>query len=143
MSAKLERVNADISGLRDGCRRAGQRRPNNDVHRAITPANRYTGVRRPRGFRSNTRAVEKIHDASNWVIASRRASPQPVGAPLDRGSRASHGSVPTTVLEAPMPFFAVLPLALIALLAYAATRPNTFRVQRSLRIAAPPQVIAS
>ena len=41
-----------------------------------------------------------------------------------------------------MPFFAVLPLALIALLAYAATRPNTFRVQRSLRIAAPPQVIA-
>jgi carbon monoxide dehydrogenase subunit G len=42
-----------------------------------------------------------------------------------------------------MPFFAVLPIALIALLAYAATRPNTFRVQRSQRIAAPPQVIAS
>ena len=42
-----------------------------------------------------------------------------------------------------MPFFAVLPVALIALLVYAATKPNTFRVQRSLRIAAPPQVIAS
>jgi hypothetical protein len=42
-----------------------------------------------------------------------------------------------------MPIFAVLPIALIALLAYAATRPNTFRVQRSLRIVAPPQVIAS
>ena len=42
-----------------------------------------------------------------------------------------------------MPFFAVLPVALIALLAYAATRPNTFRIQRSQRIAAPPQVIAS
>ncbi len=42
-----------------------------------------------------------------------------------------------------MPIFAVLPIALIALLAYAFTRPNTFRVQRSMRIAAPPQVIAS
>jgi carbon monoxide dehydrogenase subunit G len=42
-----------------------------------------------------------------------------------------------------MPFFAVLPVALIALLAYAATRPNVFRVQRSQRIAAPPQVIVS
>jgi len=42
-----------------------------------------------------------------------------------------------------MPIFAVLPIALIALLAYAATRPNTFTVKRSLRIAAPPKVIAS
>jgi hypothetical protein len=42
-----------------------------------------------------------------------------------------------------MPFLAVLPIALIALLAYAATRPDVFRVQRSLRIAAPPKVIAS
>ena len=42
-----------------------------------------------------------------------------------------------------MPFFAVLPVALIALLVYAATKPNTFRVQRSLRIAAPPQAIVS
>jgi len=42
-----------------------------------------------------------------------------------------------------MPIFAVLPIALILLLAYAATRPNTFRVHRSMRIAAPPQVIVS
>ena len=42
-----------------------------------------------------------------------------------------------------MPIFAILPVALIVLLAYAATKPNTFRVQRSQRIAAPPQVIAS
>ncbi len=42
-----------------------------------------------------------------------------------------------------MPIFAVLPVALIALLAYAYMRPDTFRVQRSLRIAAPPKVIAS
>lgn len=42
-----------------------------------------------------------------------------------------------------MPFFAVLPVALIALLVYAATKPNTFRVQRSLRIAAPPPAIVS
>ena len=42
-----------------------------------------------------------------------------------------------------MPFFAVLPVALIALLVYAATKPNTFRIQRSTRIAAPPKVIAS
>ena len=42
-----------------------------------------------------------------------------------------------------MPIFAILPVALIALLVYAAARPNTFKVQRSTRIAAPPVVIAS
>src|SRR3982750_884831 len=42
-----------------------------------------------------------------------------------------------------MPIFAILPIALIALLAYAAMRPNPFRVQRSSRIPAPPKVIAS
>lgn len=36
---------------------------------------------------------------------------------------------------------AVVILALIALLAYAASRPDTFRVQRSIRIQAPPERI--
>jgi polyketide cyclase/dehydrase/lipid transport protein len=40
-----------------------------------------------------------------------------------------------------LPIIGVIAIAIVALLGYAASRPDSFRVQRSTRIAAPPQQI--
>ena len=103
-----------------------------DLHRQLR-----RGATRVRGGDRETTAQDSGWQSTGSAVPAR---PQ-MKACWTGTSRHPHGGPHR--LEASMPFFAVLPVALIALLAYAATRPNTFRIQRSQRIAAPPKVIAS